>query len=187
MIARETNEQDAGDQHGRPAANSREGRGWLRQNYTLVLVLLVPGAIGLFAFAVMKVRQVEPPTPADLAYWAAQRFVSEGQYLEALHKVGVATLADPDRLDTALLLARLRLNAVGDELVQIRSDLEKRLERRLEKRPRGDGVGALHALLAQIDSESDPGRAAEHETAAAELQPETAAACYLRSVSTPRA
>ena len=134
MIARETNEQDAGDQHGRPAVNSREGRGWLRKNYTLVLVLLVPGAIGLFAFAVMKVRQVEPPTPADLAYWAAQRFVSEGQYLEALHKVGVATLADPDRLDTALLLARLRLNAGGDGPVQIRSDLEKRLERRLEKR-----------------------------------------------------
>lgn len=183
MTSPDRNEEEAGGTETAHPSSSREGRGWLGRNYTLVLILLVPAAIGLFLFSIMQVRRIEPPTPAELAYCAAQRFVAEGRNVEALHYLGVATRADPDRLDTALLMSRLRLNAGGDELARVRSDLEERLE----TNPDEDGVGALHALLALAYSESAPERAAEHEARATELRPKTAAGCYYRSVATPSA
>lgn len=171
------------------------GPGWLRHNYILLLVLLVPAAMGIVSYGLLEVRTIEPPPPGDVAYWTAQRFVVEGLLQEALHSLAEARRADPERLDALLLLARLSLDAPGGKLVSIRSELERRLGEMSGDGRNGkggeaeasEGAGAVHALLALSYRDADPGRAAEHEARAGELAAATATACYLRSVATPRA
>lgn len=178
--------------HHPPPAVHGERSGWLRHNYILVLVLLVPVAIGILSYAFLDVRKLEAPPAGDVAYWTAQRFAVEGQYDEALQFVAEARRADPERLDALLLLARLSLNANGEELARIRSELESRLEgmsgeENGRERGTNEGAGAVHALLALWYRESDRRRAAAHDAMAGELAAETATGCYLRSVAAPRA
>lgn len=148
---------------------------------TAVVITLLAGVCVSTAMYVRARRaldaktQLENEVEADRALSSVQQFYAQGRYQAALNALDDYWALHRPEPALRLLYARM--------LIEIgRYDqAEAELKRLVTEPP--ETAGAAHALLANIYSDADPTRAAEHLKLAESMLPRTTQACYLRGMA----